>query len=100
MALQVDPAICLLAGNRKLHKLHVMASIGVQVLALYDHLLRRVLVDFKLCKELAILNVPNTDLGVDACRDQISWIEYFEAVDDCALVREDALNSLRHRVVE
>ena len=74
MALQVDPAICLLAGYRELHQLHIMASVGIQVLALYDHLLRRVLVDFKLRKELAILNVPNTDLGVDACSEQISWI--------------------------
>ena len=58
------------------------------------------LMDLKLREQFAVLNVPNTNLGVDAGRYQISRIQYFEAVNDGALVREDALNCLRRRVVE
>ena len=66
MALQIDPAVCLLAGDVKLHKFHVVA-IGIQIAAVNYELLSRIFMYFKFGEELLSFDVPEADLAVDAC---------------------------------
>ena len=66
MALQIDPAVCLLAGDVELHKFHVVA-IGIQIAAVNYQLLSRIFMYFKFGEELLSFDVPEADLAVDAC---------------------------------
>jgi len=94
VTLEIDPAVCLFASDVKLHELHVMAAVGVQVLVVNDYLLGHILVYFKFGKELAGLHVPYAYLGIDAASDQVGRMKHLQAVDDRALVGEYLLHCL------
>lgn len=94
MTLEIDPAVCLFASDVELHELHVMATVGVQVLVVNDYLLGHILVYFKFGKELASLHVPYAYLGIDTASDQVGRIEHLQAVDDRTLVGEYLLHCL------